>query len=100
MKNLIGRMHRHRKNAIFVVRNNHHSTMKDYRLVYRLCVIRGSFIPPGENTDWSFHEEEEAFQSREKARSSFLSQRDTLAQEAVAAGGRSFHRPDPKQMAE
>ena len=63
--------------------------MKDYRTVYRFCVIRGTLITPVEDAGWSIHEEEEAFQSRERARASFLGQRDAIANEAAEAGGKA-----------
>lgn len=63
--------------------------MKDYRQVYRFCVIRGVFTPgetsSGQRT-WSIVEEEEAYQSRETARAAFRQAGDTFAAEAGGAG--------------
>ena len=63
--------------------------MKDYRQVYRFCVIRGVFTPEETSSGlrtWSIVEEEEAYQSRETARTAFRQARDTFAEEADRAG--------------
>ncbi len=63
--------------------------MKDYRQVYRFCVIRGVFtlgkVSSGQQT-WSIVEEEEAYQSREIAHTAFRQARDTFAAEADGVG--------------
>lgn len=45
--------------------------MKDYRQAFRFCVIKGTLSVGDAPTDWRITEDEEAFQSRERATNSF-----------------------------
>lgn len=61
--------------------------MKDYRLAYRFCVIKGTATIDGD--DWRMTEEETAYQSRVKASQSFDQAKKDFAEEASQAGTKS-----------
>jgi len=60
--------------------------MKDYRQVFRFCVIKGTATIGENSSDWRINEDEEAFQSREKATKAFDSAQKAMIPIAEAMG--------------